>query len=100
MTPSVMSLGPAAAGVVAQSAAIAGFPLGTTLGGVWYGVFPASAGVATTAAVTGALALAMAPICASAGVGADPAQRYLGVHQRRLGKLIDTIGSDLKGNGP
>ena len=100
MTPSVMSLGPAAAGAAAQSAAIAGFPLGTTLGGVWYGVFPASAGVATTAAVTGALALAMAPICAFAGVVADPAQRCFGVHQRRLGKLTDAIGSDLKGKGP
>ena len=100
ITPGVMSLGPAAAGAAAQSAAIAGFPLGTTLGGVWYGVFPASAGVATTAAVTGALALAMAPICAFAGVVADPAQRCLGVHQRRLGKLIDAIGSDLKGKGP
>jgi len=100
MTPSVMSLGPAAAAAAAQSAAIAGFPLGTTLGGVWYGMFPASAGVATTVAVTGALALAMAPICAFAGVVADPAQRALGVHQRRLGKLIDAIGSDLKGGGP
>ena len=100
MTPGVMSLGPAAAAAAAQSAAIAGFPLGTTLGGIWYGVFPASAGVATTVAVTGALALAMAPICAFAGVVADPAQRHLGVHQRRLGKLIDAIGSDLNGKGP
>ncbi|MCY4231410.1 MAG: hypothetical protein OXF26_11175 [Alphaproteobacteria bacterium] len=99
MTPSVMSLGPAAAAAAAQSAAIAGFPLGTTLGGVWYSMFPASAGVATTVAVTVALALVMVPFCAFAGVVADPAQRYFGVHQRRLGKLIDAIGSDLKGEG-
>ena len=100
MTPGVMSLGPAVAGAAAQSAAIAGFPLGATLGGVWYAAFPATAGVATTIAVTSALALAVAPISAFAGLLADPVQRYFGLHQRRFGKLIDAIGRDLKGDGP
>ena len=100
MTPGVLSLGPAAAGAAAQSAAIAGFPLGATLGGLWYGAFPATAGVATTIAFTGALALVAAPVSAFAGLVADPVQRRLGLHQRRLGRLIDAIERDLKGDGP
>ena len=100
MTPGVLSLGPAVAGAAAQSAAIAGFPLGATLGGLWYGAFPATAGVATTIAFTGALALVAAPIFAFAGLVADPVQRRLGLHQWRLGRLIDAIERDLKGDGP
>ena len=100
MTPSILVLGPYAAGVAAQYAAIAGFPLGATLGGLWYGVFPATAGKAMTIAVTGALSVVAAPITAFAGLVADPVQRRLGLHQRRLGKLIDAIERDLKGEGP
>ena len=100
LMPGVLSLGPAVAGAAAQSAAIAGFPLGATLGGLWYGAFPATAGTATTIAFTGAVALIAAPISAFAGLVADPVQRRLGLHQRRLGRLIDAIERDLKGDGP
>ena len=100
MTPGVLSMGPALAGAAAQYAAIASFPLGATLGGLWYGAFPATAGVATTVAFTGALVLAAAPVSAFAGLVADPVQRRLGLHQRRLGRLIDAIERDLKGDGP
>lgn len=100
MTPGALSLGPVLAGAAAQYAAIASFPLGATLGGLWYGAFPATAGVATTIAFTGALVLVAAPVSAFAGLVADPVQRRLGLHQRRLGRLIDAIERDLKGDGP
>ena len=100
MTPGVLSLGPALAGAAAQYAAIASFPLGATLGGLWYGAFPVTAGAATTIAFTGALALVAAPVSAFAGLVADPVQRRLGLHQRRLERLIDAIERDLKGDGP
>ena len=43
VTPGAMVLGPALASVIAYQAAVASFPLGTTLGGLWYGVFPVAA---------------------------------------------------------
>ena len=103
MTTGALSLGPVLAGAITQHAAIASFPLGAGLGGIWYGAFPASVGTATTVTVTGGLVLAFSLLSALAGVLADPAQRRLGLHQRRLKRLIDAIGhdleSDLKGEG-
>lgn len=98
LTPGVISLGPALAGVVAQQAAIASFPLGAGLGGVWYGSFPAAAGPALTAGVTGGLALSLAVLSAFAGVVFDPVQRRLGLHKRRLDKLVSAVERDLIGS--
>src|SRR5262249_18521254 len=42
LTPGVATLAPTLAGMLAQQAAIASFPLGTGLGGLWYGLFPAA----------------------------------------------------------
>ena len=42
VTPGVATLGPALAGSLAQQIAIASFPLGAGLGGLWYGLFPAA----------------------------------------------------------
>ena len=104
MTTGALSLGPVLAGAITQHAAIASFPLGAGLGGIWYGAFPASVGAATTVTVTGGLVLAFSLLSAFAGVLADPAQRRLGLHQRRLKRLVDAIGhdleSDLEGDGP
>ena len=103
VTTGALSLGPVLAGALAQHIAIASFPLGAGLGGLWYGVFPASAGAVTTASVTGGLVVAFSLLSAFAGVVADPVQSRLGLHQRRLKRLIDAIGHDLerdlKGDG-
>lgn len=99
VTPGVISLGPALAGVLAQQAAIASFPLGAGLGGVWYGSFPAAAGPAMTAGVTGGLALSLAILSAFAGVIADPVQRRLGLHRRRLERLVTAVERNLRGEG-
>ena len=99
LTPGVVSLGPAMAAAAAQQAAIASFPLGAGLGSLWYGVFPVTPSPLTTIGVTVGLALAFAVLSAFAGVVADPAQRLLGIHQRRLGKLLSAIERNLKGDG-
>ena len=41
LTPGTLTLGPVIATALAQQAAVASFPLGASLGGVWYGMFPA-----------------------------------------------------------
>ncbi|SLN70145.1 DUF6635 family protein [Oceanibacterium hippocampi] len=96
-TPGAVSLGAALAGSIAQAGAIGSFPLGATLGGLYYGVFPATAGVAATAGVTAGLILALAPLTAFAGVAADPVQRRLGLHRRRFATMLDRVEQRLLG---
>jgi len=99
LTPGMMSLGPIAAHALVQSAAIASFPLGAGLGGVWYGLFPAVAPAALTVGATGGLVAAGAIFSAFSGVFSDPVQRRLGIHQRRLKKLLRCLEQELRGDG-
>ena len=98
-TPGMMSLGPATAQVLVQNAAIAGFPLGSGAGALWYGVFPAAAPAALSIGLTGGLLAAGAVVGAFSGVVTDPIQRRLGLHHRRLGRLIDCLERELTGQG-
>jgi hypothetical protein len=90
-TPGALALGPVLAGSLAQSAAVASFPLGSTAGGIWYGLFPAQASpflvAGATAGVLGVAALATA----FAGMLSDPVQRATGLHGRRLNALVTSL---------
>jgi hypothetical protein len=61
------------------------------LGGLWYGVFPAAVSPALIGGVTGGLLAVSSVAAAFAGILADPVQRRLGLHQRRLRRLIDAL---------
>ena len=98
LTPGTLTLGPVIAGALAHQAAVASFPLGASLGGIWYGLFPAAPSAALVAGATGGLVLLTATTAAFAGVVSDPLQRALGLHQRRLHKLIDALCRELKGD--
>ncbi len=91
LTPGAISLGPALASVLAQQSAIASFPLGTGLGGLWYGAFPAAPSAALMTSLTGGLMLAAAGAAAFAGILADPVQRRLGLHERRLRRMLAAL---------
>lgn len=91
LTPGAVSLGPALAAIMAQQAAIASFPLGSTLGGLWYGLFPAAPSLGLTAGLTGGLMLAASGFAAVAGVVTDPLQRRLGLHRKRLLRMLDRL---------
>lgn len=90
-TPGIMTLGPALAAALAHQAAVASFPLGAGLGSLWYGIFPAAAAPALIGSVTGGLLAVSSIAAAFAGILADPVQRRLGLHQRRLLRLIDAL---------
>jgi len=90
-TPGMISLGPALAAALAHHVAIASFPLGSAFGGLWFGAFPAAVAPALLVGVTGGLLAIGAVAAAFAGIVADPLQRKLGIHQRRLHRLIDTL---------
>ncbi|MGI4976028.1 MAG: DUF6635 family protein [Janthinobacterium lividum] len=91
LTPGVAVLGPSLAAILAQQAAVAAFPLGSALGGVYYGLFPAVATPALVAEITAALALALTLFAAFSGVLTDPLQRRLGLHRRRLGRMLAAL---------
>ena len=91
VTPGALLLGPALAGALATQAAVASFPLGAALGGVWYALFPVAVPPALIAGVTAGLMAAGAVATTFAGVLADPIQRRLGLHRCRLLRLIDEL---------
>ena len=98
-TPGALSLGPLLASSFAHHAAITTFPLGASLGGLWYGVFPATASTGLTLATTGAVMGASAVLTAFSGIVTDPVQKALGLHHKRLHQLIDCIEQELQGAG-
>jgi hypothetical protein len=91
MTPGAMVLGPALAGVIAYDAAVASFPLGQSLGALWYTLFPVSASPTLVFSMTGGLMAVSAVLAAFSGIVADPVQRRLGLHRRRLLRLVDAL---------
>jgi hypothetical protein len=96
-TPGLVTLSSALAGMIAQQMAIAAFPLGATLGGLWYSLFPATAGPGLLAATTAGVFLGGAMLAAFSGVVTDPLQRRLGLHRRRLDRLLRILEADLCG---
>jgi hypothetical protein len=98
-TPGLVTLSSALAGMIAQQMAIAAFPLGASLGGLWYSLFPAAAGPGLLAATTASVFLGGAMLAAFSGAVTDPLQRRLGLHRRRLERLLRILEADLSG-GP
>ncbi|QYK42163.1 MAG: hypothetical protein KF887_03270 [Paracoccaceae bacterium] len=98
LTPGVMSMAPGVAEAVSHGTAVAEFPLGESLGGVWYGVFPVGPAPWLVAATIVVLVMAGAVVAAFAGILADPVQAWLGIHRRRLMRLIDTLEAEASGS--
>jgi hypothetical protein len=96
-TPGLVTLSSALAAMIAQQMAIAAFPLGASLGGLWYSLFPAAAGPGLLAATTVGVFLGGAMLAAFSGVVTDPLQRRLGLHRRKLERLLEILEADLRG---
>jgi len=99
VTPGAMVLGPALASVIAYQTTVASFPLGPTLGGIWYSFFPVTASSSLIVGVTAGVMAAGAVVAAFSGVIADPLQRRLGLHRRRLFRLINALERQFSENG-
>ena len=93
----VVSLAPEVAHRMAHGAAVADFPLGDRLGGLWYGMMPVEASAGRTLGVGVSLALAASVAATFAGVVADPIQARLGLHGRRLRRLVGSLEAELSG---
>lgn len=91
-TPGIASLAPTVSGYVGHATAVMGFPLGDRLGSVWYAVFPVSLPVSFVIVTGVILAMVASLVTTFAGILADPVQAHLGIHRRRLARLLDRIG--------
>jgi hypothetical protein len=96
-TPGLVTLSSALAAMIAQQMAIAAFPLGAGLGGLWYSAFPAAAGPELLAVTTAGVFIGGAMLAAFSGVVTDPLQRRLGLHRKRLERLLRILEADLCG---
>jgi hypothetical protein len=89
----IASLAPAVSSYVGHVSAVADFPLGQGLGQLWYGVFPVSLPVWFVIMIGIALAMVASVVTTFAGIFADPIQAVLGIHRRRLIKLLNAIAA-------
>ena len=99
ITPGMISMAPGIADAMAHTNAITEFPLGQTLGGMWYGVFSTDASPALVGTTVAGLVMMGSVFAAFAGVLADPVQSRLGIHRRRLIRLLETLEVDIAGRG-
>lgn len=96
-----LGAGTAVSATVANSIAASNFWLGSTAGAYYYAVFPVAASARLLLAVTTAIAAVLALVSTFIGILTDPIQAKIGLHQKRLKKLVRAIGSDLSGKeGP
>ncbi len=91
VTPGVLTLAPVLTDRAVLAREIASFPLGDWAGGVWYGLFPGRPALWQVAGTAAALALGLSLVTTFAGLLADPVQAALGVHRRRLVRLLRRI---------
>ena len=99
-TPGAMTLVPALSAALAQHLAISNFWLGSFLGSGYYALFPVAASPALIAGTAGSVLAVAAVLSAFAGVLTDPLQRRMGLHKRRLDKLLGTLERELTGSIP
>jgi uncharacterized protein DUF6635 len=94
-TPGGIGLGVVLASMLAKTLAARDFILGETIGGWYYSVFPPEPSLATTAGVMLAVMAALAAFAALSGMIFDPIQAAVGLHRRRLHKLLDHLQRDI-----
>ena len=100
VTPGMVSMTPGVAEAVARSLAVGEFPLGERLGAVWYGVFPVGPSPAVVLVTAAGLVALGSTVAAFAGVVTDPLQARVGLHRRRLMRLMARIEAVTAGAAP
>lgn len=91
VTPGVISITGPVAELTAHSLAIAQFPLGQKLGGLYYGVVSTDLELWELVATGVVLAMLASVVTAFSGVIADPLQVLTGTHRRRLNRLLNRL---------
>ncbi len=93
-TPGGLGLGFIFAGIYAKHSASSDFFLGELLGAWYYTLFPPSPSIATTTTSIAIVLSILAVFSAFSGLLSDPIQYYLGLHQKRLTKMLRHLRED------
>lgn len=93
-TPGGIGIAVMLASMLAKAIATREFILGEGLGGLYYSVFPPEPSLATTAGVMVGVMTLLAAFAALSGIIADPVQAAMGLHRRRLHKMLDHLQRD------
>ncbi|SFD53149.1 DUF6635 family protein [Roseivivax sediminis] len=93
-TPGIMSLAPNVADRMTHAEAVRGFWAGDGLGRMWYGAFPPSISPERIVLTGMILAMLASVVTTFAGLVADPVQRALGIHRRRLDRMLTRLDGD------
>lgn len=96
-TPGGIAVGLVLAGFAAREIAVHQFPLGSQLGGIWYTWFTPEPSIALVIASTALTLSLLAGLAALSGLLSDPLQSLLGIHQRRLLRMIDHLERSFTG---
>ncbi len=99
-TPGGIALGLVLAALISQHWATQNFFLGETLGQLYYNLFPLTPSLTLTMFTSLGVMTLLSVIAALSGVVTDPLQAKLGLHQKRLQKLINQLESDFVNNAP
>lgn len=91
LTPGSISTATTMAEALAERAAIEAFPLGSWLGQGFNSVFPVSSTPLEIAIAVSVTVTVVAVLSTFVGIIADPLQAVLGLHRRRLERLVDTL---------
>lgn len=83
------------AGRSARARAASHFVLGRRAGSVFYAVFRPQANPVETGVILAGLALLVGAVVVAAGLLCEPLHQRLGLHERRLRVLVDTVERDL-----
>ncbi len=94
-TPGGIGLGVVLASMLAKTLAAQNFILGEAIGSWYYSWFPPEPSLATTASVMVAVMASLAAFAAFSGIIFDPVQAAVGLHRRRLHKLLDHLQRDV-----
>lgn len=97
-TPGALGGGAALAAWWTWDQAVKQFWAGEALGRVWYGWFPPETDWTARLLATGLLMVVLAVVASLSGFLTDPLQAAIGMHQRRLHKLVDHMQGELKSN--
>ncbi|MEZ5825837.1 MAG: DUF6635 family protein [Geminicoccaceae bacterium] len=98
LTPGAFTLAPFVADEYVQRQAIEGFWAGSWAGGIWYDHFPERAGWEFKLQTALLIMVAMAFLSTVIGIVVDPLQRWLGLHQRRLRRLVAVLEKQALGD--
>ena len=90
-----LSAGTVLASSITQSMAISEFWAGSFLGGLYYSHVGVTASLRLVISMTLLVAVVLAVVATFSGIITDPIQSKLGMHHKRINKMLDSLEGDL-----